>query len=345
MRRLTAAFSILLLSAALTAQAPAAPAPELKQLEPFVGNWRGAGEATFGPGAPTTKWKGHGTYRWALDGHWLQEDFVLEFEGLSTPLVKHGFLGWDGDGKRYVKAGATSSGDVSLHELVRLDDGTFVEMSLRHRDGMPIVTRSRMKAAADSLEHDIAMWMADGPLLPVTTATFQRCDDACTVDLATPAFAGTAPHADMRRFARSAGEYATAGTVTAAPGVAPFQIHGTETFRAAFGDTVFVGVSRGKPDGAPDSYEGHVLWGRDAARGCILGVYVGNHGEVTTMDARWLANGKLATTSQVTQDGRTRVERFVMEFGADGAPRSAVSHELVDDLPPSETFRITYTRK
>ncbi|MFO1078530.1 MAG: DUF1579 family protein [Planctomycetota bacterium] len=345
MRRLLSAWLVAALPALAVAQEPTGPAPELKQLEPLVGNWHGSGEATFAPGAPPTKWAGNGTYAWVLGGHWLQEDFALEFDGLPTPMVKHAFLGWDRSGKRYVKATCGSNGEVALHELVRLGDGTFVEMTLQHRDGMPYAGRSTLRATKEGLVHTIDVWMAEGPMQAVTAATFTRGGEPYAADLATPAFLGEKPHASLTRLSRAAGDYATAGTVVPAPGEATIQLAGVDSFRTAFGGMILLGESHGAPAGSPVGYEGRVLYGYDANADAIVGIYVGSAGEIMRIEARWLPDGRLLSTGSVTIDGSTKFERYLMEFDQKGGPTRAVGHTLMDGLPPFESYRATYTRK
>jgi len=85
-------FAVLALATLVPAQEPPKPAAEVQQLAAFVGNWQGEGTMTE-PGNVVTKWKGVGTYQWALDGHFVREDFRIEFAGMPVPVVMHGYLG------------------------------------------------------------------------------------------------------------------------------------------------------------------------------------------------------------------------------------------------------------
>jgi hypothetical protein len=84
-RALFVCMSVLLVDSRAQDAAPA-PAPELKRLEPLVGNWSGSGKMTE-PGNVTSEWTARGTYRWALDGHFLREDFAINFKGVEGTSV------------------------------------------------------------------------------------------------------------------------------------------------------------------------------------------------------------------------------------------------------------------
>ena len=69
------ALVVLLFAVALQAQAPK-PYPELKQLEPLVGQWSGEGENKATPIGKAGKWSGTQTASWILGGFFLHWQFA-----------------------------------------------------------------------------------------------------------------------------------------------------------------------------------------------------------------------------------------------------------------------------
>jgi hypothetical protein len=129
------------------------------------------------------------------------------------------------------------------------------------------------------------------------------------------------------------------------PGQPATKITGTDAFRTAYGGMVFVGTTVGAAEGMPGKYSAEVFWGHDAARDCLVGVYVSNMGEVMQMDSRWTADGRLLTTSNALFMGQPTVQRMLMEFDADGAAKGASCHSIAGTAAPFESFKATYTKK
>jgi len=344
-RRLLTLFASLvsLSPLALAQEAPPGPAPELQKFAPLIGNWHGTGKMSE-PSGVETAWTARGTYRWCLDGHFVREDFMVAFEGMPAPMVMHGYLGWDRETKQYVQVRIDSGGRVQRSRLVVGNDGSIMNLGVQLQGGTLYAERALLTVKGDTLTHALDMLMAKGPSMQIVDGKFTRGGEAFDGAFDTAPFLATANEA-IRKLGRSAGAFDTAGAVTMAPGQAPMQIHGVDTFRAAFGGTVLHGHTEGAAEGMPGKYVGEVFWGFDEAMDCLLAVYVSNLGEVMTMEGRWSADGQLIATSNGVWMGQPMVQRMLMQFDASGAPVSAVSHSILGTGAPYESFRATYAKK
>lgn len=101
----------LLVAASALAQMPK-PAPELKELQPFVGTWGCTGKLydspEFGPGHEL---RSTSEARWILGGFWISVDFK-ETKTKVAPEPFHGmiFLGYDGEIKKFVLGSIDNTG-------------------------------------------------------------------------------------------------------------------------------------------------------------------------------------------------------------------------------------------
>jgi Protein of unknown function (DUF1579) len=330
--------------APVSAQAAPAPAAQLQKLAPLVGNWTGTGEMNEPTGAKT-KWTAHGTYRWALDGHFLREDFAVTFEGMPTAVVMHGYLGWDRENQHYVHLMVSSSGQANLNRMEVGNDGSMTLLALRRQGPMHYAERSVFQVQGNRLRHTVDLLMPEGASLAMVDGTFQRTDKSFDGAFDTPALMGGKPHADIARLCRSAGVYAVEGEMVMAPGQPKMTITGTDTFRALFGGSVLHGHTEGVAEGMPGKYLGEVFWAHDEARNRLLGVYVSNMGEVMSMDAWWTADGQLSALASGVFQGQPMAQRTLLQFDAAGAAVAAASHSLTGTAAPFESFRATYTRQ
>jgi len=346
MNRTRAASSfLLLLPSLLPAQdAPPTPAPELQKLAPMLGNWTGGGVMNE-PGGPTTKWTGKGTYAWCLDGHFVQGDFAVQFEGIDGTFVHRSYLGWDRENKRYVNASVNSGGQAYLNELQLLPDGSHVQISLTRQAGTTYAQRSVVKVDGETMKHTMHLLLAEGEPLHMIDGTFTRGGDGFSATLDGASWMGAKANEQIVRLGKSAGAYAVAGEMVMMPGAPPMKITGTDTFVARYGGSVLHGKTEGEAEGMPGKYLGDVFWAHDAGRDCISGIYVSNMGEVMQLEARWTVDGKFVATSNALYQGQPTAQRMMMEFTADGAAKSASNHTLIGTAAPFESFRATYTKK
>ncbi|MBL8730630.1 MAG: DUF1579 family protein [Planctomycetes bacterium] len=347
MPRCTRTFVLLavVLSPCLAAQAgPPGPAPELKRLEPLLGSWAGSGTAKLGPGEPS-KWTARGSYRWCLDGQFLQEDFEIVFEGRPAPMVFRAYLGWDREHARYVNVSVNNGGAAQLHEFHWLDDGTMLQVMHQHQDGLPYAERTRSRIVGEAMTLSIDLLMPEGSSQQILDGTLTRTASVFEIDWDAKAWAGAIPATELQLLARSAGTYDVKGAMVMMPGAPEVAITGTDTFRSVFGDTIFHGHTRGAAEGVPGEYVGEVFWSFDAVRKCLVGVYVSNFGEVMSMDAWWADDGQLVSTFAGTMRGQPLAQRMRMSFDDKGRAKDAVSHTLMGTMAPFESFRATYTAK
>ncbi|MFY9345360.1 MAG: DUF1579 family protein [Planctomycetota bacterium] len=347
MTRTVTPFAVLV--CVLSTSAPAqdqmpGPAPELKKLEPLLGNWSGTGKMTE-PGGVVTQWQAHGTWRWCLDGHFLQEDLAVAFTGIATPMVIRGYYGWDREHGRYVHLTATSAGQIRMHELKLMPDGGLLQIMVQDEAALPYAERSVIAVAGDTMTHTIDLLLPEGASMAFIDSRFTRGGEAFGGAFTAPPFMDGKPHEAVARLCKSAGAYETKGEMILAPGQGTMKISGTDTFLAVFGGTVLHGHTDGAAEGMPGKYEGEVFWGWDSARKRILGIYVSNMGEVMTMDAWWSSDGRLISTMAGVYQGQPTVQRMLMEFDVAGAAKSAVGHTIAGTAAPFESFRCTYTKK
>jgi hypothetical protein len=335
-------FAVLALATLVPAQEPPKPAAELQQLAAFVGNWQGEGTMTE-PGNVVTKWKGIGTYQWALDGHFVREDFRIEFDGMPVPVVMHGYLGWDRENQRFVHLHVSSAGEAALHTMT-VAGGAATSFSLHEQGGMAYSQRMVFAVRGDTLSHTVDLLLPQGPSLAMVAGSFRRGGDGFAGKFDSPAFNGAVPHADLARLTKSAGDYQTEGQMVMAPGMPPIKITGTDRFRAAYGGVLFHGHTEGAAEGMPGKYVGEVFWAYEPKRKSLFAVYLSNMGEIMAMDGRWTADGQLLSTSNGLAMGKVMVQRMLMQFGPTGEARSANAHTIVDTAPPYESFRAKYER-
>jgi hypothetical protein len=326
-------------------EAAPGPAKELQQLAPLIGNWAGNGVANFGPGAPPTKWQGRGTFRWCLDRHFVQEDFEITFEGVPVPMVFRSYLGWDREQERFVNLTVHNGGEVKLHDLTVLPDGTLLQLMRLHQNRTPYAERSLLKASGDTMTHSIDMLMHNGPSMQIVDGKFTKTDKAFDGNLDAKVFEGRQPGEPMQKLGRSAGTYAVQGTMRMAPAEPLMKITGVDTFRTVYEGTVLYGRTEGTAEGMPGTYQAEVFWAWDDVRRCFLGVYLSNMGEVGAMDGRFDKGGRLISTSAGTMMGEPLVNLMVMEFDDKGAAKGTHGHTILGAAPPYESFRATYTKK
>ena len=256
------------------------PAVELQKFAPLIGNWVGSGTYKD-PAMGESGWKAWGGYKWSHDGFWVQEDFTIEFDGNPEKLSFRAYLGWEAEGQRYVSATVASMGQVALHEVHWLPDGSMMQMMPNHMEGMAFTERSNIKVDGDKMLHRMEMLMFDGPSMTAVDGTFKRVDKDYGTALGNGAFGPKA--GEMARINRAAGVYETKGTMTMAPGMPPMNIYGTDTFNAVFGGTVFHGHTDGAAEGMPGKYAADIFWAWDPKRNCYNSVFVSN----MARPARW----------------------------------------------------------
>jgi len=196
----------------------------------------------------------------------------------------------------------------------------------------------------DTLTHTVDLLLPQGPSLAMVAGSFRRGGEGFAGNFDSPAFNGATPHADLSRLTKSAGDYKTEGQMVMAPGSPPIKIGGVDRFRPVFGGVIFYGHTEGAAEGMPGKYVGEVFWAHDPRRRSLVAVYLSNMGEIMSMDGRWTTDGQLLSTSNGLYMGKVMVQRMLMQFGTDGAAKSANAHTIVDTAAPYESFQAKYER-
>ncbi|MCA8977148.1 MAG: DUF1579 family protein [Planctomycetes bacterium] len=324
-------------------EGPPTPAPELKKLEPLIGNWAGSGTVAD-PTMGTDKWTAQSSYQWSHDGFWVCEDTTIHFGSMPGVLVFHAYIGWDAENRRYVTASTSNTGEVRLAELELLPDGSMMTI-MTHWEEATFAERSVFKIDGDKMSHQIDFLMPQGDSMKFVDGGFHRVDTAAPGVLGAEGFAEPA-NESMQQLCRGAGVYDTKGTMVMMPGMPAMNIYGTDTFTARFGGKVLHGHTDGAAEGMPGKYAADVFWGWDKKRGCYTSVFVSNMGEVGSMEMRASEDGRqLISTMSGTMMGQPMAQRFVLDLDEKGVYTSGVGHTLMGTAPPFESFRATYKKK
>jgi hypothetical protein len=318
------------------------PAKELAKFEPLIGNWAGTGKMVE-PGGAATNWTAQGTYQWCLNKHFVQEDFVIRFEGMSVPMTFRNYLGWDREGGRYVSVLASNEGVVRLSGITFLPDGTMMQMMTHQQDGVPYVERSRTKVDGEALSLVIDVLMADGQSLQMIDSKLTRSDKAFECDWGEEAWMGATPNEDMKRLRVIRGQYEVKGEMVMAPETPEMKITGTDQFLMIWDGTVMHAKTLGFAEGSPDAYESHAFWAWDKQRKCMRTVFVDNMGQLGEMECRWVGDD-LVSTGMSTMGGVPTTQRFVMSLGRKGELKSGVGHTCFGGMEPFVSFRASYQR-
>ncbi|MFN3242764.1 MAG: DUF1579 family protein [Planctomycetota bacterium] len=319
------------------------PAKELARLKPLIGNWQGSGKM-YEPGGQETPWTAKGTYRWTLNGHFVQEDFVIEMEGLPVPMVFRTYIGWDREHGRYLAAMVSNEGVARLNETQFLPDGTMLTVQTHHQGGVPYNERARVKIDGDKMTMRIDLLMAEGDSMKIIDCTMARGGGGFDGDWSTAPWMGAKPGAGMKGLARMAGTYATEGEMMMAPGMPSTGIHGTDSWQMVFGGTAMHGRTDGHADGSSDAYESHALWGWDEHDQCMHAVFVDNMGQIGEMQCRW-HDGKLISTMDGVQMGMPTTQRYVIYVDENGHAKSCKGHSTFGDMDPFLSFKASYQKK
>ncbi|MGK0519579.1 MAG: hypothetical protein ACJAUC_002280 [Planctomycetota bacterium] len=337
-------FSALLVTSVAAQEPPdMSPAKELAKFQPLIGNWEGAGKM-MEPTGDSTNWTSKSTYQWVLNKHFVQEDFLIKFEGMDASMTFRNYLGWDRENQRYVTAVATNQGVCRLNTVSILPDGTLMQMITHGLQGVPYIERARIKVTGDSLAMQIDVLMAEDASTMMIDSKLTRSEKSFECDWGEGAWMGMAPNEHMNKLRVICGQYETKGEMVMVPGMPAMKITGTDRFEMVWGGNVMHGTTLGLAEGSPEEYESHAFWAWDELRGCISAVFVDNMGQVGQMDVRWVAD-KLVSISSALQMGQPTTQRFVLNLDAKGQLKSGVGHTCMGAMDPFVSFRASYVKK
>ena len=137
MKRIAVALVVLLLAVAAQAQAPK-PAPELKGLEPLIGNWTIDAQAKDSPSEPEYKLAWTLQCRWILGGFFAEVNHTWKSQRWETTSLE--ILGYDPIKKHYVSRGFGSDGGTWA-ATATFKDGIFaITATLVNAEGKPSMT-------------------------------------------------------------------------------------------------------------------------------------------------------------------------------------------------------------
>ena len=340
--RLSVVLLPLLFAAPLAAQHRAGPAKQNEQLQSLVGNWTGKGTFTE-PGGEPTGWHSRVSYRWVLGGHWLQEDFRFEFDGMPGPIAFRSYIGWDAAGERYVVVQATNEGRATIQEASMLPDGTMLTFQQRDMGPAPMQERARTRVAGDKMTIAVDFLFPEGPSMQVVEGTYERGGDAYEGELDLAGHMGAQPHAELQKMSKRNGAYQTEGQMVMAPGQPPTKIRGSDVFADIWSGTVIEGITTGTAEGDPTKYEGRAFYAWDDKAKCIRSVFVDSMGMVGQMEG-WFVGDTLVFVHAGKMMGQPLVQRIVMPFEGD-AWQQTVSTTCLATADPFVGFEVRYTKK
>ena len=131
------------ISAAYAQMGPPTPAPELKKLEMFAGDWNAEGTQTPAPGAPASKWTMNTHAEW-MEGNF----FLVEHTDMDLGAIGKGkslaIMGYDPDRGVYTYRAFSSFGEVE-EATGKLEGDTFTWTSTEHINGQTMPGRFTMK--------------------------------------------------------------------------------------------------------------------------------------------------------------------------------------------------------
>jgi uncharacterized protein DUF1579 len=137
-------FAIIVVNSAYAQMGPPTPAPELKKLEMFAGDWTATGTLTMGPpGTAPSK------YSATSHGEWMEGNFFLvihtDTDFAGTGKVKDmAVMGYDPDRKVYTYNDFSSSGQNEV-STATVDGDTWTFLSDEHFGGMAMKGKFTMK--------------------------------------------------------------------------------------------------------------------------------------------------------------------------------------------------------
>ncbi len=340
MKLLVACCSLLLSAAALSAQGPMPPAPELKKLDALVGSWKGSGTVVMQPGMPPMQWTSVDNNRWVLGGHFLRQDTRIEFgEAMPGALQFTVFTGWDRERQRYRTLEVSNMGTVVLSDLHVLDNGAFVSTTTGVEEGLPTMDHWVQRMDGDRWTMVGHRAVGDGdPFVHVRGEMERTGDPSADMELADAAFMAPAA-AEMQRVAAMAGTYDIDGKMSG-PGAAEIAITGVGRCEMLFGGTVCTFHTTGEPM----NYEafGFIAW--DPTINSYRSAGVSSMGEIHSSECRW--NGRdLVYTMSMPQQGSLSVGRGIMRTSEDGALASVLADGIASSAEPARMFEATYTKQ
>jgi len=318
------------------------PAPELQKFERMLGTWEGKGTAKMQPGMPPAPWTSKSSTRWALDGHAVCDDMVVEFPGMGMPpMFMRTYTTWDSDYKKFRVFSLNSLGHLSTSDVYWEGD-TLVQFSTGIQEGTPYSERWINQYAEDAVEFESLKVLGTGEPFTEIVGTAKRISKTPKqLDItAYGAFIGTAAGEEMKRVTRGVGHYAMKGTSTQEPDGEAMSLSGTTTVRSLFDGLVLAVEDKGESVGYASEH--YLAWAPE--RNCYTHVAINNFGFATFSEAVWM-NNSLVFTDASRMMGEPAVDRTIIHYDDHGRLQHATSHVTKGAAAPFQTFSGRWTLK
>ena len=155
---------IIAANSAYAQMGPPTPAPELKKLEMFAGDWTAEGTMTPAPGAPSSKWTMTTHAEWMEGNFFLVQHDAMNLGAMGN-VKEIAVMGYDPDNKVYTYKAFTSMGEA-VNSTGTLDGDTLTWLSDEHINGQTMKGRFIMKILSPTaydmkfeLSQDGKQWM------------------------------------------------------------------------------------------------------------------------------------------------------------------------------------------
>ena len=328
------------------------PAPQLDKFKVMIGNWEGTGTAVVMPGAPATKWTSKSTWKWILNGYFLQEDLRVDFQEEGTPftMVMRHFYGWDVQSQRYVAYNISNSGELNIDDQINwVNDSTLVLASAKSKNGQPLLERTVMEFGGDTCKFRMQTAPGANDLGTIVEGTLKRTDQPYAISDAelNAAFMPTPVSPAMKKIHRISGQYTMQGEWIMMPGSPAMKISGKESIRPIFGGHMLLMHVIGDPtEGAPEAYvyEHLAFLSYNAERDCYTQVYLTNMGESSDQELRWLGDNKLVTVTSSLQYGQPVAARSLLELSETGVIQKVSMDSLTSGHKVQRAFIGNYKK-
>lgn len=131
--------AVMMATSAYAQMGPPTPAPELKKLEMFAGDWTAEGTMTPAPGAPTSKWTMTTHADWMEGNFFLVEHDQMDL-GTMGKSKELAVMGYDSDKRVYTYRAFSSMGEAE-NATGTLDGDTLTWLSDEHMNGQTMKGR------------------------------------------------------------------------------------------------------------------------------------------------------------------------------------------------------------
>jgi hypothetical protein len=322
------------------------PAKQLKKLDRMIGHFEGSGTVNPGAGIPAMKWTSTSHCKKVLDGHFLQEETIIDLgEGAPAPIAFRTLFGWDASKQRYVSAAIGNMGPAKIETVHFVDDDTMVTTGSAYEEGEFVVERWVTKFTKDGYTFSSQRAIADGKFETYVTGTVKRVKAAARGGVAVNATASFAPvPKQMTALAKLAGTYSFKGSMQMDASMPEIPISGTEKLTTSFGGNIVEGWVDGDPVENMGTYKAWFAFCWDPNQNCYVQLYANNMGEIGESHGYRIGND-FVFTMQGLQNGLPALARTIVKCDENGTVTKSLAHSIVGANDPLKMFKATYTKK